>query len=367
MTKILITFLFVNLCVISAFAQNDSLQVTRVNRDTIDYWHYIQNGNKIFAINKTGKLKIWDLDKFDTISFKGNQNKIKYSSVAKDVHNNIFVSATDGSVFKLSAHDYSPSLYLKIKRPIQRLAFNSKNALFLVTQAGVYDTESKRYWNKFTIHAPGLLPVKKRKLIFFKESLKNGYFSSPQYVFLDNQDRLWMSASYGEFGTDMEVFDTGKRKILDSLAKKARNTISNPNSFFNDDQGNLYITAGLQHFMNWGNISRIDKNDVATELFDGKIKGTENRMFIGPGAFNKTDNSIYFATTSGFFKAPVKGDDFTPQFLFKTNLSWSREPMAIGVAMTIKQVSFTEDNKLLFLTTNNGFGIYDGKKLILFK
>jgi hypothetical protein len=366
MTKKLITLSLAIFLSLKLLAQERALQVNKINLDTLNYQSYVSKGNTLFAINKKGKLRVWDLNKFDTILFTGNKLNVKYTAVAKDVHDNIFISSADGSVFKLSSDNYSLSLYLKIKRPIQSLVFNSKNKLFLVTPYGVYDTESKRYWDDFTVHAPGFVRIKK-KLIFFKGKIKGGYFSSPQFIYLDKQDRLWMSASYGEFGTDMEIFDTDKKQILDSLAKRIRNEISNPNSFFNDDHGNFYITSGLQHFMNWGNITKVDKENVVKEMFDGKANNTENRMFIGPGAYNPVDNCIYFASTDGFFKTPLSAGNFSPQFLFRPSLSWSNEPMAIGASMAVKKVGFINDNKMLFLTTNDGFVIYDGKKLTVFK
>jgi hypothetical protein len=91
--------------------------------------------------------------------------------------------------------------------------------------------------------------------------------------------------------------------------------------------------------------------------------------FVGPGIFNKSDTCIYFATNEGFYKAslPNEGKVNNARLLFNPTLSWEREPLAIGVGMTVKRIEFTADNKLLFLTSNDGFGIYDGHKLIMLK
>ena len=89
--------------------------------------------------------------------------------------------------------------------------------------------------------------------------------------------------------------------------------------------------------------------------------------FVGPGAYNKIDKSIYFATSTGFYKADPTTDKIKPKFLFNAKFTWSREPMAIGVTMSILKLDFTTDNRLLFLTENDGLGIYDGKTLTMFK
>ena len=46
---------------------------------------------------------------------------------------------------------------------------------------------------------------------------------------------------------------------------------------------------------------------------------------------------------------------------------WERESLAIGVGMAIKKLDFTNDDKLVFLTSNAGIGVYDGEKLIMLK
>jgi hypothetical protein len=128
--------------------------------------------------------------------------------------------------------------------------------------------------------------------------------------------------------------------------------------------------------MNFGEIYKIDKNRKVIKIFDGVTNSDtvkkrnafdDGKDFVGPGAYNKIDKNIYFATSRGFYKADPNKDKIEPKFLFNPILTWSREPRAIGFGMSITKLDFTPDNKLFFLTQNDGFGIYDGKNLIMFK
>src|ERR1700712_3360755 len=110
------------ICIISllviiqvANAQKDSLIVRRIDKTSNNYTSYVQVKSRIFAITDSGQLVIWDLVKLDTVGFSHNDAKIKYTAIAKDQANNIFIGANDGSIFKLTSADLSFSLHLKIK------------------------------------------------------------------------------------------------------------------------------------------------------------------------------------------------------------------------------------------------------------
>jgi hypothetical protein len=57
----------------------------------------------------------------------------------------------------------------------------------------------------------------------------------------------------------------------------------------------------------------------------------------------------------------------TPKLFFTPTLTWEHASFAIGYAMPIERIEFTADNKLLFQTSSNGFGLYDGQKVLMLK
>ena len=359
---------------LNLFAQKDTIPAKRIEKSKINYQSYVLTGDTLFAINDSGKLVIWSLKKLDTIHFSHNDSKTNYTAIAKDKYNNIFIGAKNGDVFKLTPSNLYFSHYVKVKYTIRYMCFNSSNKLFLIVANAIYDPVSKKHWTKFENHATGLIQIKKSYIFFHKKTSK--YFSMPQYAFLDSKDRWWMTASYGEFGGEVQIFNTNTESVVSNKFNALNPGTIFPKSVFEDNNENIYITSGLQHFMNSGKIYRIDKNRNVVEICDGKIRpnttlndantGRNDEEFIGPGAYNKIDNSLYFVTTTGFYKAAL-ADNIKPEFLFNTNLSWDREPLAIGVAMSVIKIDFTSDNKLLFLTKNNGFGLYDGKGLVFIK
>ena len=197
---------------------------------------------------------------------------------------------------------------------------------------------------------------------------------TPQSVFTDSRDRIWMTSSFGEFGGSVQIFDMQKKEPL-NVKFNINMGLLFPKSVFNDDEGNIYITSGLQHFMNSGAIYKVDHNDSVTKIYDSEdYRDTTKRqlyagIFVGPGAFNKTNSSLYFATTQGFYKAavPVSGKLQDPQVIFNPSLHWGNEPLAIGVSMAVKKMEFIQSGKLLFMTSYDGFGIFDNHQLIFLK
>ncbi|HLX53933.1 MAG TPA: hypothetical protein VKR58_08325, partial [Aquella sp.] len=327
--------------------------------------------NRLFAISNDGKLIIWDLNKMDTIPFAHNDNEFHYLAVSKDRHNQIYLGTDSGSIFNINPKDLSYSMVLHEKYPVYGICFNSSNKMFLIVPYALYEPEIQKVWYNF-IHEKnaGLKHISKNG----KES--NKYFELPQITFIDHQDRIWMTSSFGEFGGSLQLFDAKEGKILSSKFDSIQMGLFFPQSVFNDEKGNVFITSGLQHFMSSGVIYKIDPNRNVTRIFDSRdyrdtiqTKFEDDGVFVGPGTYNKADKSIYFATANGFYKAalPSKGKLQNIHLLFRPQLSTLREPMAIGYKMTTKQMEFTTDNRLLFLTLNDGFGIYDGQKLIFFK
>jgi hypothetical protein len=388
MTKLKFIFILTLFLKQVGFAQNDSFEITRISRTNINYRSYVTVENKLFTINDSGQLIIWDLNKLDTIHFAQNDNAFSYTSIGKDRNNQVYIGTNTGMVYKVNPNDLSISLFLKDKYYVYSICFNSENKLYLVVTYAVYEPTRKKYWNKFENHNGSCIHYSKVLGLFNRRKKPKKGFTMPQYTYLDSKDRWWMCSSFGEFGGDAQIFDTKKEKIYDNKFEGIDNGLFFPKSVFEDNNGNIYITSGLQHFGNSGEIYKIAPDRTVTKIFNSEdfpdtivnvsvdqsgittvTAKREQYLFIGPGTYNKNDSCIYFSSTNGFYKAnlPSNGKLQKPQRIFNPCLSWGREPLAIGVSMTIKKVEFTIDNKHLFMTTKDGFGIYDGKKLIMLK
>lgn len=358
----------------SAFTQSDS-SVTRIEKTKYSYQATLYHNDKVYAIAERGHVVTWNLSKLDTIPFPHNDTaSYKFLCVAKDRMNVIYFGTEKGHIFKFSPEKRVWSLDRKLKYPVHHIVFNSDNHPLVIVPYAVYDPITKRRWTKFENHTVGLIHKKKILGLFSKQIHK--YFQMPQYTFLDSQDRLWMTASFGEFGGDVQIFDAKNFRIVDNKFDSINPGLFFPKSVFEGPDRRIFITSGLQHFANSGDIYRMDSDGSTTKVFhsngprvlERKTKKVidEGGLFVGPGAYNKKDNCIYFATSRGIHRINANQNrSESAELVVDPALRWGREPLANGVAMNIKRMEFLPDGRLLFLTAIDGIGILEHGKITL--
>jgi hypothetical protein len=358
----------------SAFTQSDS-SISRIEKTNSSYRTTLYHNDNVYAISESGQVVIWNLSKLDTIPFPHNDTaSYKFLCVAKDRMDAIYFGTDKGHIFKFGPEKKVWSLERKLTNPVHHIVFNSDNHALVIVPYAVYDPITKRRWTKFENHTDGLIRKKKVFGLFWKRVHK--YFQMPQYTFMDSQDRLWMTASFGEFGGDLQIFDSKNFRIMDNKFDSISSGLFFPKSVFEGPNREIFITSGLQHFANSGDIYRINPDGTTTKVFhssgprvlDRKTKKVidEGGLFVGPGAYNKQDGCIYFATSRGIHKIKADENKYeTAELVVDPGLRWGREPLAIGVAMNIQGMEFLPDGRLLFLTAMDGIGILDRVKIVL--
>jgi ligand-binding sensor domain-containing protein len=355
MKKFLLLFLFTSVFYAQEKIESFSSYSAVINDDT-----------HIYAITKKGQLTIWDTNSLKK-TYTSTDTTKHYTAIAKDHRNNIYVGNKKGCVFELDKHDFSAKLFYKMQRDpkVEFIIFNNADKMYVIVADGVYSASSKKVYNQF-VNRPlsGMQRVSFDKNGNFIDS--NIYFNIPEIAFIDNKNRIWMSKSFGEFGTILHIFDT----VLDKELAEVPD-LSHIQSFSEDAIGNVYITCGLQHFMNFGSIYKISAEMDISLLFTSengfnneKPRG-DDALFIGPGVFSIKDKKLYFSSSKGFYSAEVtQGNALSNATqLFQPKLNYVREPLAIGVGMAVKSLIQLPDGRLLFSTAANGIGIYDGSKL----
>ena len=342
----------------------------------------IQNEN-IIAVNDSGQVIIWDLSSYERI-FESTDTNLFFTTVSVDQNGILYAGTDRGQLYTLNSKTGAIEPFMKLKKEffINKIIFNSANEIFLIVPYAVYDPIKDKHWSKFK-HYNNQLIVRKRFLHFFLKRT-DVYFNMPGYTYIDSDDVIWMSSAFGEFGGSIQRFDTKNRKIINQSIDSLNYTLLFPRSIFEDENKNIYITSGLQHFINSGEIFKIcdntaysiynydrfkDISQKSTVDSNGVVNIIAKRndgLFIGPGAFNKNDKKIYFASSKGFFRCniPLQGEIQEQEFLFQPELIMENEPLAIGVSMAVKKILFTNDNRLIFLSYGNGIGIFDGKNTI---
>jgi hypothetical protein len=358
----------------SAFTQSDS-SIIRIEKTNSSYKTALYYNDNVYAITESGHVVIWNLSTLDTILFPKNDTaSYKFLCVAKDQINAVYFGTDKGHIFKYHPETGECGLYKKLKYSIHHIVFNSNNHPLVIVPYAVYDPITKKRWTEFENHTNGLILKKKVLGLFSKRIYK--YLQMPQYTFLDSQDRLWMTASFGEFGGDVQIFDAKNFRILDNKFDSISPGLLCPKSVFEGTGKNIFITSGLQHFSNSGDIYRVDPDGSTTKIFHSSGRTVIDRktnkvideggLFIGPGAYNKQDDCIYFATSRGIHKIrSSQNKSEAAELVVDPALRWGREPLAIGVAMNIKRMEFLPDGRLLFLTAMDGIGMLDHGKITL--
>lgn len=339
--------------------------------DTItSYKDMVMDNNHLYAISDKGKISIWDIHSLKKLH---EVQDTMYSTIGRDRNNIIHIGTKDGRLAKFN-NDFSLNWYLQLKKKLQvhNIFFNSQNKMFLVVPYAVYDPVNDKYWDKFKIvPGSGMNVSTIKKFLFFHYLRPAKYsFMPPRITFTDSSDRIWMANTFGEFGTMLYVFDAKNEKELEPDLFESYGALS-LQSVFEDDKKNVYITSGLQHFMNFGSVYK-RVNDKTIELFDTsdyENDAEKGDLFIGPGAFSIKEQKIYFATQKGICRATVSGEDKITELekVFSPTLLYSRESHAIGAQMAVRKMEITSDNRLIFLTSNNGIQVYNGKEVIAFE
>lgn len=361
--KYYITFLLL-LSGLAVHAQNNAHSVKS------SYKSMVNDGKNLYALNTQGQLNAWDLQTLKKV-YTQKDTLPQYTAIGKNRDGKIFLGSSKGFVYQLNSNFTRSAPVFKHEDDIaiHFLFFNMKNEMYLIIDEGIYSVVNKKIYSEFT--NTGLSARE-----YVKPYGNDGYtpanvfFSVPETTFMDSSGRLWMSKNMGEFGATRNIFDTNTNKILDEVED-----INHIQSFVEDDEGNIYVTQGLNHRLtSYGEIKKILADVTVTTVYNyeldisGNIEHSQYGLFIGPGAWSSSENKLYFSTSTGFYKASVspenKLDDIKKLFELKKPTYRSKNH-TIGYQMAVKQMEFLPDNRLLIRTAANGIGIYNGNEVIM--
>lgn len=132
---------------------------------------------------------------------------------------------------------------------------------------------------------------------------------------MDDHNRIWIGFGYGEWGGNLFVFDTGKRRFLRPKLYDYRITLNPVRSFAQSDK-NVFMTAGMAHFTTHGSIVAFDDLSARVVLSSesawvpdttaqGPFKGgkfLKGGEYIGLAAYNSQENTCIFTRKMAFLK-----------------------------------------------------------------
>lgn len=318
----------------------------------------IAKDSLLYAVTTDGKLKCWNLstEKKKTVTYN---SRFIFTAIGSDKQQNVVVGTNNGKLFTLS--DNGLQLLHTMQKPytIEHIVFNSQNEPYLIIRNALYAPLTHTYWTAFPQQTTVGIRIEKRAKEFFR---------FPSCVFVDAHDVIWMTNFYGEFGGSFQLFDSKERKPLNRSIENLELGLFFPQSIFSDGKTDaVYIASGLQHLINSGDIFKID-NYTAEKILNDDDFDLNNRLFIGASTIDPVTQTLYIASQKGIYKTFLSesGKIGNLELLCEPKLRWEREPLAIGAKMAIKKLLLVR-GKLLFLTSQNGIGVFENGNISYLK
>lgn len=318
----------------------------------------IAKDSLLYAVTTDGKIKCWNLstEKKKTVT---HNSRFTFTAISSDKQQNVVVGTNDGKLFTLS--DKGLQLLHAMQKPytIEHIVFNSQNEPYLIIRNALYAPLTQTYWTAFPQQTTVGIRIEKRAKEFFR---------FPSCVFVDAHDVIWMTNFYGEFGGSFQLFDSKERKPLNRSIENLELGLFFPQSIFSDGKTDaVYIASGLQHLINSGDIFKID-NYTAEKILNDDDFDLNNRLFIGASTIDPVTQTLYIATQKGIYKTFLSESRKIGilELLCEPKLRWEREPLAMGAKMAIKKLLLVR-GKLLFLTSQNGIGVFENGNISYLK
>ncbi|RXR21024.1 hypothetical protein EQG63_03550 [Flavobacterium amnicola] len=325
----------------------------------------------IFKRTKSGKLI-----KKDTV--EGSVFKILI-----DKNDNLVVVSKFNIRFKNQnfVPDKKSKMYNQIGKAIK--------AKYLIPMDVVFLDKEQRVWFGYDAGEWG------GTLCFFDLNSKEFYSDESLSSLYDDKYDVWehnSSKLFKEFPEKMKIIGN------DTLIKFPHNLdISNIKGVAQNEKGDIFISESLMHFSFSSKLVKMNKTlgkdfyksvdlsdvlehkvykDTIRNYYDtsGEIKTftlagyKESLEYLGGVTFNPYDKHIYYYTNNGFWKFIEKVDGCSKEFVFKPWIIWTPGlANSVGYQMNVIKFEFIGEKEIVFLSSNNGIGYFDGKSVTYFK
>ena len=399
---VIILLMFMNLFFAQTAIKQDSVFAKKIKIFNTNYKEFEVIENIVYAVTNSNYLIVFDLKQDKIIKVKREVISVaknnKQEIVFLNRHNQI-IRYKNGKVKQINIVCEPYKLMLDIKN----------NPIVISDKGLIYDNK---------IFEP--LNVKYKSVFYGVKSIddKKRVFMNPDLIFLDSKNRLWLTYDRGEFGEDILFFDLEKREFYKddylSIDIDYQKTNENQDRYFQDlyktfpdkikvmekdtlykfpnqlpiynpirgiveKDGNFFISQSLIHFFinsyfylicdfdNEDFYKSLDLTNSLLEVQDPKGFAMVNE-FLGPLHLNKFNNSVYYYSDKGFFKIIEDEGKYNKEFIFKPWITWSATNRNnLGADINVTKFEFISENELVFLTTNNGIGYYNGTEVKYFQ
>ncbi len=382
--------------------KKDSIPATQIKLLNTNYKDFVIVNKSVYAITKGDSLISINLVNNKILFI---QNKIK--SISKSKKNKI-VALTDTGEVLLQKDKSKFNLVDTFEGIPYKILIDKNNDFIIISSKYV------RYKNE------NFVPEKDSPMYRKAGRVRPSSALIPIDVFyIDNENRIWLGYDAGEWGGDICFFDLntktfytdkslssifddkherlpkndlellneypGKVKVIDkdTLIKFPYQLyISNIKGVSQNRDGDFFISESLMHFSVSGGLTILKKTEfddyyknVSLDCILEKdsiinVKGNYKFLneYIGTNTINKFNNSFYYYSDKGFFKIIRNNNKYSKDFIFKPLIYWTAGlPDAVGYQMSVIKFEFISEKEIVFLTSSNGIGYFDGKTVKYFK
>ena len=402
-------FFFIGL---HSFAQqkiaSDTVAIIPIKLVGTNYKQYMAIEKDIYAISKGDSLIVFNIE----------SNQIKkiipeIVAIGKTSKNKIFFLDTKGRLRE--TNDFIKSNKIgRIKGQFAKILIDRNDHYVVISEEGIYYQKT----NYIPFEDKEVYRPKTNK----KEDKAN-FFKIPDVSFINSKNQMILTYDYGEFGGHAVFFDLNAKTFLKtdtfststesktigyySSDEYRENLLSTyPNQIKKDNgniaykypngmpfyrgvkgiaenlDGELLVSQSLMHFLVSGALILTKESQFPNFYYSKKIENVlqyrklfgENgglemlNEYLGPTAFNTFDNSFFYFSDKGFFKIIKDRDIYTKELFFAPKLFWKGGlEHSVGYQMSVIKFEFISKTELLFLTSNNGIGYFDGKLVKYFQ
>lgn len=405
--------IFISILLISTqlFSQSnlkkDSIPALHVKLLNTDYKDFVVVDKLIYAITKGDSLVVLNV-KNDKLKF----TNYLFTSITKNSKSKIIGVTNNGIVMEQNTKNNFVKKD-KVEGKIYKILVDKYDDYIVITD------EYIRYKKENFIPEKGTPMYRKSGRIRASDKL-----IPANYIFLDKEQNIWFAYDAGEWGGDVcffnlntkefiydnwlrldddkkyndknEYFKDLQNKFSDKIKIHQNDTVykfpyelgisSGMKGVIYDDENNIFISSSGMHFSIDGSISKIFKSDIKgfyKSCFDedildqiksndtskiGKLFFRNITEYLGPLAYNKFNKSIYYYSSNGFYKLSGNQCKNSKEFIFKPWIMWKGGlPDAVGYQMNVTKFEFISEKEIIFLTSSNGIGYFDGKTVKYFK
>jgi len=304
------------------------------------------------ALAQGGKIYQINLTSFSSAIL----SPFSFSTIATDRNGMLWAADSNSSYYSLRDTGWKWEGMVNAHR-IWGFAFDKNNNLFLITSLGIFDQKTEMFYGE----------NKYRK--FYSHGFARSAYNVNCY-YMDYKDRLWMGSNSRSM-KEIHVFSTRENKFITSRLK-GFSWFRSIQGIFGHGKHILFIDSdwmfGMSSIKSYkkDTMIRIHHPEYDTMTL-GPLKEAEE--YIG-AAFINNNNELYYYSNQGLLKAKYnskKNKLEVAQLIMASQLAWTGyEFEARDFVVRLKKM-FSYQSSIVYLHTEEGIFVYDGRSLLNLK